>query len=1053
MKRILACILALLVVVGPEMSYAQSVLNLPAPGTMVHLSAAINPVVLRGMTVHPENPLHFDFIVDKGDTGVEGAALKAEGQKLVNYFLAGMTVPRRDLWVNLSPVEKDRIMPDLLVKTELGREFLAQDYLLKQLTASLIYPEDALGKKYWTEIYALAQQKLGTTDIPMDAFNKVWIMPDKASVYEKGNTVYVTEMHLKVMLESDYQATTRHTEAQKAATASPVLTNGEQNNAGDPSASPQDDGRSPQAATVADPAEISKKALREIIIPVLEKEVNEGTNFAVLRQAMYSLVLAQWYQTALKESILNKAYAGKNKIAGIDLNDSATREQVYAQYIEAYKKGVFNYIKEEPVSSGDVSPKKYFSGGVIGSEFAMTTASGPAVLATASRCLAMVVHIDPAMATDQKPSAAALLFELRDVMNATGRFDSFIDRARNRTVIPLDSLQNIDPFVLREFEWATGWAQIRIWKDEHGKPTGIFWRGHDEESIRGNIGALISGILTGRSIKGQREAAMAAALDQTLNDLAYPTLIGRNGQVWFESASLGAMDSLDRMEFLLALRHFLDGRAILKDKMAVTYSKGAVGFLITTDGLVLRSALEAFAREYRASFMEAGGVAAKGVEHAMVSFAGKRFEADFFERTIRGFEKNLFLPKLRAITIIGGSTLIETLIEDMDQKGLVEVANKGSIRVTITCPPDKGEARDKVAAYFKDLLKDMPAPFVHEQPVLVQDESVGAGVVTMTAAALAERILSIPVTGNYVLIDQKFDAAKYVLRYSPEFNKKQIGLARQLLKEYLRKEGLNAHALDAADAVLELARDGIYWEADVVQEAEDLVRRTLKNGIDKRIPARLIIKYDRFRSLWGVAFQELVPSSAPRYYGGAKDIFYLQDRPEFQKYRPLAAAFFVSAFKSAVKWVDTQAGTKTGLLYDMIDVVLAHWAEADAWGLGAIKKDAGRVLTRMNKARNVAPRFYAQALLKKYPKLLTLDPKGSLKISVNAAMIAPEGGIDARNIAVERKGEIMKDVVTGAALEQMITNAPGLKGLILELKPLNLIQLLGLNADGSPAAA
>jgi len=41
-----------------------------------------------------------------------------------------------------------------------------------------------LGRKFWTEVYKQAQKKYGTTDIPVDTFNKVWIVPEKAVVYE-----------------------------------------------------------------------------------------------------------------------------------------------------------------------------------------------------------------------------------------------------------------------------------------------------------------------------------------------------------------------------------------------------------------------------------------------------------------------------------------------------------------------------------------------------------------------------------------------------------------------------------------------------------------------------------------------------------------------------------------------------------------------------------------------------------------------------------------------------------------------------------------------------
>ena len=70
----------------------------------------------------------------------------------------------------------------------------------------LIYPEDEIGKKFWKRIYEEAAKKFGTTNIPVNTFNKVWIVPEKAVVYEnaKAGTAYVVESKLKVMLEQDY---------------------------------------------------------------------------------------------------------------------------------------------------------------------------------------------------------------------------------------------------------------------------------------------------------------------------------------------------------------------------------------------------------------------------------------------------------------------------------------------------------------------------------------------------------------------------------------------------------------------------------------------------------------------------------------------------------------------------------------------------------------------------------------------------------------------------------------------------------------------------------
>lgn len=74
---------------------------------------------------------------------------------------------------------------------------LAQDYILKQLTASLIYPEKNLGKDFWNKVYIQAREMYGTAQVPVNTFNKVWILPDSSKVYTHGNTVFVVKSHLK----------------------------------------------------------------------------------------------------------------------------------------------------------------------------------------------------------------------------------------------------------------------------------------------------------------------------------------------------------------------------------------------------------------------------------------------------------------------------------------------------------------------------------------------------------------------------------------------------------------------------------------------------------------------------------------------------------------------------------------------------------------------------------------------------------------------------------------------------------------------------------------
>jgi len=334
--------------------------RLPAPGVMVHLSPPLDPPILKGIKVHPDNPFRFDFILDKGDsvkrpyggdivsTGViarseatkqsQQEQLKTEAIKLIKYFLASLTIPEKDLWVNLSPYEKDRIIPNSFGLTEMGRDLLAEDYMLKQITASLIYPEDKIGKKFWKRIYEEATKRYGTTNIPVNTFNKVWIVPEKAVVYEnaKAGTAYVVESKLKVMLEQDYLSLEKH------------------------------EGIQSKQAQTKNTSQLGSQIVREIVIPQLTIEINENKNFAHLRQVYNSLILATWYKKKIKDSILEQVYADKNKVAGVNIDDPKEKERIYQKYLRAFKKGVFNYIKEDvDPTTQETIPRKYFSGGML----------------------------------------------------------------------------------------------------------------------------------------------------------------------------------------------------------------------------------------------------------------------------------------------------------------------------------------------------------------------------------------------------------------------------------------------------------------------------------------------------------------------------------------------------------------------------------------------------------------------------------------------------------------------------------------------------------------
>ncbi len=418
--------------IGPL--YAQSGPSfLPDPGHMIALSRPFNPLLLKGLKVYPDNPFRFEFILNPGDASLAGQPLKEASARLIKYFLASLTIPEKDLWVNLSPYEKNRIVPETFGQTEMGRDLLAQDYLLKQITASAIYPESDLGQQFWHKVYAQAQQKYGTTDIPIDTFNKVWIVPAKAALYENAaaGTAYITGSSLKVMLESDYKAITENESFARrgGSVTRPLLS----------------DTPTPQGVDRMS-SDIAKNVLREFIIPALEKEVNTGENFAQLRQIYQALILATWYKQKVKNSLLSRVYVDRHKITGVRIPDPRESEKIWSRYVEAFQQGVFNYIQEtrDPATMETI-PRKFFAGGV--------DASAISTIIDASGSIA------PSDAAGNNTTLSILLVKTKDNASHEQQAQSLYESIWP-SLVPWEKLPAISQKV---FEWSRGkndWEQL-----------------------------------------------------------------------------------------------------------------------------------------------------------------------------------------------------------------------------------------------------------------------------------------------------------------------------------------------------------------------------------------------------------------------------------------------------------------------------------------------------------------------------------------------------------------------------------------------------------------
>lgn len=247
------------------------------------------PPLLKGLKAYPNNPLKFDFIIDNGSNKGTKKSLK-NYNNLIKYFFCSLTINNRDLWVNLSPYEKNRIMPDNLAKTQMGRDLLEADYQLKKLTTDLLKPTHPLGKLLWKKINTTKTKCLRNKNTPLEIINKIWISPEKADVYLAKNLIFVDNCKLKVFIKDASE----------------------------------------------DNQKIDKKniknILNDILIPVIEKKVNYSHEFASLRQISYAMILANSFKNHTDNKFFNDLYFDKNKVADLGKNDGDNIENIYKKY-------------------------------------------------------------------------------------------------------------------------------------------------------------------------------------------------------------------------------------------------------------------------------------------------------------------------------------------------------------------------------------------------------------------------------------------------------------------------------------------------------------------------------------------------------------------------------------------------------------------------------------------------------------------------------------------------------------------------------------------------
>ena len=213
-----------------------------------------NDAVLTGVSFIYPNQLRFTTSMPMTEQ---------EKKIAVQYFIAALTIPEPDLWVNLRTDQKDVICPYRLGLTELGKTMLAQDFLLKRRAAQLCDPKKPVGKLFNDRAW---YERNGAKYL-----SRHWIFPTTVEITENDSSMHIDKAVLDI--ESDT---------------------------------------------------IGKSKINESIIPifqgtvdpVLRQEVRRDKSFLPIRQAYSAVICAIWFKNKFQDAY--QQYVNENMTAGIE---------------------------------------------------------------------------------------------------------------------------------------------------------------------------------------------------------------------------------------------------------------------------------------------------------------------------------------------------------------------------------------------------------------------------------------------------------------------------------------------------------------------------------------------------------------------------------------------------------------------------------------------------------------------------------------------------------------------------------------------------------------
>jgi hypothetical protein len=324
MKRVIVIIIASVLLLFSGISEGEASIDAISAVQLTSLAVDTSTGVnhLR-ITVKARKAGNFEGILD----------IKKATQKSLEHLFIALSLRDDAFWVNLNPDEPDRVINPALADTDLGRIMLNADYRLKEDVGSIINPQNSqAGKEFWKRLYQKAQE-LGIADkIPL--VTRLWIVPDKAEVYEKENQLYIIKSGLRIRIEPAYLS---------------------------------------QEAIFKDKRErelqdFTSELMKELVLPQLNKRINESYSYSDLRDVYNAIILAHWYKGKFGSSYNSLLQTVNYQVLDdVETDYTTTPDEIYQSYLKSIKEGQYSFNETEAsgsLFSTAITTRHYFSGGV-----------------------------------------------------------------------------------------------------------------------------------------------------------------------------------------------------------------------------------------------------------------------------------------------------------------------------------------------------------------------------------------------------------------------------------------------------------------------------------------------------------------------------------------------------------------------------------------------------------------------------------------------------------------------------------------------------------------